>query len=258
MNINVRSDVSYLFSNLSSSGSSSSLGNLNYLSDYASIKNGSYGKLLKAYYNKVGSDSSSTSTSNSSKLSTSLAADSVKTLTAIESSAGKLKESADALINKGTDSLFKEKNVTTKNDDGTTNTTKQYDTEAIYKAVSTFVTNYNSLIDSVSKSDSSSVSKVASNMTNITSLYSKTLEKVGITVGSDKKLTLDKEAFESADISTLKSVFNNSPSFAYSISTQASYIDYAASREALKANTYNDTGSYSSNYSVGNLLDSLL
>jgi len=258
MNINVRSDVSYLFSNLSSSGSSSSLGNLNYLSDYASIKNGSYGKLLKAYYNKVGRDSSSTSTSNSSKLSTSLAADSVKTLTAIESSAGKLKESADSLINKGTDSLFKEKNVTTKNDDGTTTTTKQYDTEAIYKAVSTFVTNYNSLIDSVSKSDSSSVSKAASNMTNITSLYSKTLEKVGITVGSDNKLILDKEAFESADISTLKSVFNNSPSFAYSISTQASYIDYAASREALKANTYNYTGSYSSNYSVGNLLDSLL
>lgn len=258
MNINVRSDVSYLFSNLSSSGSSSSLGNLNYLSDYASIKNGSYGKLLKAYYSKVGSDSSSTSTSNSSKLSTSLAADSVKTLTAIESSAGKLKESADSLINKGSDSLFKEKNVTTKNDDGTTTTTKQYDTEAIYKAVSTFVTNYNSLIDSVSKSDSSSVSKAASNMTNITSLYSKTLEKVGITVGSDNRLTLDKEAFESADISTLKSVFNNSPSFAYSISTQASYIDYAASREALKANTYNYTGSYSSNYSVGNLLDSLL
>lgn len=257
MNINARTDVSYLFSNLSSSRSSSGLGNLNYLSDYSSIKNGSYGKLLKAYYDKAGSDSSSTST-NSSKLSTSLAADSAKTLTAIESSADKLKDSADVLINKGKDSLFKEKDVTVKNDDGTTTTTKQYDTEAIYKAVSTFVTNYNSLIDSVSKSDSSSVSKAASNMTNITSLYSKTLEKVGITVGSDNKLTLDKEALKSADISTLKSVFNNSPSFAYSISTQASYIDYAASREALKANTYNYAGSYSSNYSVGNLLDSLL
>ncbi len=258
MNINARTDVSYLFSNLSSSRSGSGLGNLNYLSDYASIKNGSYGKLLKAYYDKAGSDSSSTSTGNSSKLSTSLAADSAKTLTAIESSADKLKDSADVLINKGKDSLFKEKDVTVKNDDGTTTTTKQYDAEAIYKAVSTFVTNYNSLINSVSKSDSSSVSKAASNMTNITSLYSKTLEKVGITVGSDNKLTLDKEALKLADISTLKSVFNNSPSFAYSISTQASYIDYAASREALKANTYNYAGSYSSNYSVGNLLDSLL
>lgn len=256
MNINMKPDVSYLFSNMSSSRSNSSMGNLNFLSDYASIKNGSYGKLLKAYYAKEDNDVSDSSTSKLPKPS-SLSPDSAKTLTAIDSAADKLKKSADSLLNKGKDSLFQEKEVKIKNEDGTTTTTKEYDTEAIYKAVSEFVTNYNSLVGAAAKSDFSSITKATANMTNITSLYSKTLEKVGITVGEEGKLSLDKNALEAADISTLKSVFNTSPSLTHSISTQSSYIDYAAGREALKANTYNQTGSYGNNYSTGNLINSL-
>lgn len=259
MNINMKPDYSFLFSSMSTS-SGSSLGNLNFLSDYASIKNGSYGKLMKAYYNKVGNDSSASSTDSdktSDKISTSLSADSAKTLANIDKAADKLKESADALINKGTDSLFKEKEVTTKNEDGTTTTTKEYDMDAIYNAVSTFVNDYNSLLNNVSKSDSANVQKSASNMTNITSLYSKTLEKIGITVDKNNKLSIDKDSFKSADIATIKSTFNNSPSYAYTISSQASFIDFAASREATKANTYNFTGSYSNNYSMGNLFNSI-
>lgn len=256
-NVNMKQDYSYLFSNMSSSRSGSSLGNLNFLSDYASIKNGSYGKLMKAYYNKGKDATGTVGTDNAKKLSTSLSTDSAKTLAAIDSSADKLKESADALINKGKDSLFKEKDVTVKNEDGTTTTTKEYDMDAIYNSVSSFVKNYNSLLDSVNKSDSTSVIKATSNMTNITKIYSKTLEKVGITVGSDNKLSIDAEKFKAADISSLKSIFNDSPSFAYSISSQASYIDFAASREATKANTYNFNGNYNNNYSVGNIFNSL-
>ena len=48
INVNAKQDYSYLFQSLSTS-SGSGLGNLNFLSDYASIKNGSYGKLMKAY-----------------------------------------------------------------------------------------------------------------------------------------------------------------------------------------------------------------
>lgn len=261
MSINLKTDYSYLFSNLSSRTSSgSSLGNLNFLSDYYSIKNGSYGKLLKAYYNKVGNTSASNTENTkdtSSKLSTSLAEDSAKTLTAIDKSADQLKESADALINKGEKSLFTEKEVTTKNEDGTTTTTKEYDMDAIYSAVSDFVSDYNNLIDDVDDSNASSVQNAASNMTNITGLYSRTLSQVGITVGEDNKLTLDEETFKAADMSKLKSIFNESPSFAYSISSQASFIDFAASREATKANTYNNNGFYANNYSMGNLFNSL-
>ena len=103
------------------------MGNLNFLSDYASIKNGSYGKLLKAYYKKTGNDNTSTSStkeeSKSDKLSTSISEDSAKTLTAIESSAGKVQESASALTSKGENSVFKPKEIKTENADGTTTTT---------------------------------------------------------------------------------------------------------------------------------------
>lgn len=260
MNINMKPDYSFLFSSMSTR-SGSSLGNLNFLSDYYSIKNGSYGKLLKAYYAKVGNDDTSASGTEtedkSSQLSTSLSADSAKTLAAIDKSADNLKESADALINKEEDSIFAEKEVTVKNEDGTSTTTKEYDMDAIYDAVSTFVKDYNALLDTVAKSDSANVQRTASNMTNITSLYAKTLEKVGVTVGTDKKLSIDEEAFKSADMEKIKATFNDSRSFAYSISSQASFIDYAASREATKANTYNFNGTYSNNYLTGNLFNGI-
>jgi hypothetical protein len=40
----------------SGTSDSSSIGNTNMLSDYAAIKNGSYGKLMKAYYAKQDAD----------------------------------------------------------------------------------------------------------------------------------------------------------------------------------------------------------
>ena len=55
---------SQLFQGLSSSGGNS--GNMNFFSDYASIKNGSYGKLLKNYY---GTGMSSTGNSSTAKTS---------------------------------------------------------------------------------------------------------------------------------------------------------------------------------------------
>ncbi len=260
INMHMKNDYSFLFSSLGSNSGSGGLGNLNFLSDYKSIKNGSYGKLLKAYYNKIDNENSSVSStdkeSKSSKLSTSLSKDSAKTLTEINKAAGKVKDSADALTSTGKDSVFNGKEVITENEDGTTSTSTKYDMDAIYKAVSGFVSDYNSLIDTVSKSGSESVKKAGYNMTNITSLYSKSLEKVGITIGLDNKLSIDEDKFKDADVSKIKSLFNDSPSFAKSMSSQASFVDYAASRESLKANTYSNTGSYNNNYAMGDIFNS--
>lgn len=259
LNIKARQDCSWLFSSLSTR-SGSGLGNLNFLSDYASIKNGSYGKLMKAYYKKVGkdedSDSGSTKNDIWSKLSTSTAADSAKTLTAIDSSADKLKDSADALLERGKDSLFREKETTVTDENGVISTS-QYDRNAIYKGVSTFVNNYNRLLDDTAKSDSSGIGKAVGNMTSLTKAYARSLENVGITIGKDNKLRVDEEKLKGSDISSLKSLFNGSNSFAYSVSSQASFIDYAASREASKANTYSYSGKYNYNNSVGNLFNGM-
>ena len=50
INIQAKTNYSFLFSGLSSSASNALSGN--WLADYASIKNGSYAKLMKAYYGK--------------------------------------------------------------------------------------------------------------------------------------------------------------------------------------------------------------
>lgn len=255
-----RQDVSYLFSNTGSKSGSANFMDCSWLSDYASIKSGSYSKLVKAYYSKMNSDSSSSKTeetNNSDKLSTSLAQDSSKKLAAIKSSADDLKESSLKLVENGKDSLFAEKDIVTKNEDGTETTTKGYDMNAVYKAVSEFVDNYNKVIDDVSQSDSSTVKNAAKNMTNITDLYANTLKDIGITIGEDNKLTIDENAFKAADTDKVKSAFNGSHSFAASISSQASFVNSAATREAAKANTYTDSGNYSNNFSSGDMFNSL-
>lgn len=251
----LKQDNSYLFQSLSGGNS-----NLNFLSDYMSIKNGSYGKLMKAYYAKDGASKevSSIATSkqneNSSK-SISTSKDSAKTLSAIEGAADNLKESADKLITKGSKSVFNKVDVVSKDEYGFDQTTKEYDTNAIYSAVSDFVNDYNKLIKEAGSSETGDISKKMQSMENLSKSNEKLLSKVGITINSDNTLSIDEKAFKEADMGTVKSLFNDNGSYGYRVSAQASLIDYTAGREASKANTYSGTGSYSNTYNSGSLFD---
>lgn len=298
MNFSFQSDYSYLFSSMGTSGSSG-LGNLNFLSDYMSIKNGSYGKLLKAYYGQASSSSSSSSSSSTSKssssnfinelmsskktdsddtttksssnfidelmgskksdstsTSTSTSKDSAKTLANIKSSVNALKESADALLDRSDNSLFNAKVMETEGEDGTTETTYGLDVDAIYKNVKSFVDNYNKLVTNGGNSDSQSIQKYLSTMINDTKSNANALSKIGITINSDNTLSIDEKAFKASDMNGVKSLFNGYDSYAYSVSTSASFIGYAAERESGKANTYNAAGSYTNNYSSGSIYSS--
>lgn len=259
INVNAKPDYSYLFQSLTTS-SGSSLGNLSILADYASIKNGSYGKLMKAYYAKDSSDSSASSSTSVSKnkadkKSISTASDTAKTLTAIEESADELKESADTLLTTGSKSVFAKKSVTTQDEYGFDKTTKEYDTDAIYKAVSAFAKDYNDLIGKAGDSNTTSIQNKVTSLTNTTKVNEKLLSDVGITINKDNTLSVDEETFKKADMNTVKSLFNGTGSYAYNVSARASLIDYAASTESAKANTYTGLGTYSNSYSTGSILD---
>lgn len=257
INVNTKQDYSFLFQSLPT-GNSGGLGNLNFLSDYASIKNGSYGKLLKAYYAKdVGDNKAATSTTKNDKLTTSTAADSVKTLSEIEASSDKLKESADALIAKGKDSVFNEIDITSKDENGHSTTTKGYDTDAIYKKVEEFVKDYNSLLDKAGDSNTTKIQNKTLSLINVSASNENLLGKVGITINDDNTLSINEETFKKADMTTVKSLFNGNASYAYRVSAQASLIDFAASTESSKANTYTYNGSYGNTYSSGSIFDSL-
>ena len=251
INVGMKQDYSYLFQGLSTS--SGGMGNLNFLSDYAAIKNGSYGKLMKAYYAKDAS--SEVSSIANAKSSTSTAADSAKKLSEIKSAAEGLKNSADALIDKGTDSLFKQVDIKSTDANGVTTTSKGYDVDAIYGAVSDFVEGYNAMLKEGGSSETRNVLSKMTSLVGITSANENLLSKVGITVGEDNSLSIDEKAFKNANMSTVKSLFNGNQSYAYRVSAQASLIDFAAETESAKANTYTSTGSYSNSYLSGSIFD---
>ena len=243
------SSLSVLFSSLNNSRTGragADLLGINY-SDYATIRSGSYYKLMKAYY---GTDASEAVTNIAKdKADTSTSKDDTKTLARIESNSDDLKASADALLENGTKSLFKTERVTDKSG----NVTTEYDTDEIYKAVSKFVDDYNSMLDVASESNTSNISGAAERMIKMTGYNEKMLEKVGITVDEDNHLKIDEKTFKAADMTTVKGLFNERGGYGYQVSAQASMINYYAENEASKSNTYTSSGTYTYNYNNGAL-----
>ena len=219
----------------------SGMGGVN-VSDYAMIKNGSYGKLMKAYYAKQDAD----------KLSQ--AGDSSKMLTLMRSSADSLKKSAEAL---GNASLYEKKKFKKKDEEtGEETEVEDYDWDAITKAVKSFVDNYNAVVEQAGNSETKNVLRNAAWMTSITEKAGNLLSKVGITVGKGNKLEFDeyvlkektalgKSGIKFDNISTLKSLFTGYGSFGSQISQKASAISSAAARTKGVDKTYNKNGAYS-------------
>lgn len=220
---NTNQDYSFLFGAAQCASTSGSFS----LSDYASIKNGSYGKLLKAYYanqdaEKVSSDK-----------------DSVQKSTLMRTGADALKKSADALNN---DELWEKKKIKKKDEKtGEETEVEDYDWEAITKAVKSFVVDYNDVIEQAGESNSKEVLRNAVWMTGITESSENVLSKIGIKVGKGNKMELDEEALKKADIGTLKIIFTGHNSFANKVSMKANSISNAA---AWSSGTYKSNGKY--------------
>ncbi len=224
------------------------------LSDYNMIRSGSYKKLMTAYFRKTDGDSVKSSFNNTrTNRNAATSKDSADTLGKVKSAAGELEDSASALLKSGSNSAFSK--VTTKDDKGLT--TMKYDTDKIYKAVKSFVNDYNDMIKAADKSKTGSIQKAAISMINGTSRYASSLKDVGISVDSeDFTLSIDEETFKNADMNKVKSLFNGAGSYASNVKSQASMIEYRAGNEASKANTYSRYGGYNSTYSSGSVWDS--
>jgi hypothetical protein len=220
-------DVSTLFSSLSSS---STLSSFNF-SDYAAIRNGSYKKLLKSYYAEQSgtSTSSDSTTSKTSTTSTTSTTTDNTELTKVKKNAEALKTSVNAL---GEDDLWKQ-------------TAGAYDTDGIVKAVKEFASDYNDTLTQAGKVSSKEVTQSTKFMTNMTDTMSNALKKVGITAGTDGKLTVDEDTLKSADMSKVKSLFSGDYSYGSQIAQKASSISSAA---VMSSSLYSGSGTYSSYY----------
>ena len=228
ISIQAKTDTSYLFSSFSnsSSNSSSGLDSLSsILSDYSSIKNGSYGKLLKAYYGTNSGSSVDALVEDKTA-----SADDAATITKLKSSASDLKAASEELMK------------------------TENDPEKMYKAVSDFAEKYNTMVKSAAESNNQKVLTTAANMTTSTVSNRNLLEKIGVKINDDNTLSVDEEKFKAADMSTVKTLFGTNGSYAYGIATKASFIEMYAKSDAQKAsglygqNAQYDSATVSSGY----------
>lgn len=213
--------------------SSSGMDASSLLADYASIKNGSYGKMMKAYYAKASAGEEDDDDSTSSK----------KT-----SSANKEK---DALTASAASSAYKAAEKL-----GTTEFSEENIDEA-YNAVSDFVKQYNSLIKNGSSSKNTAVQKQAQYLYDTMYSNYKLFAKVGITLNTDRTLSLDENTFKKGSTATMKTLFNGANSFADKVSYKASQMyRYANEGKSVTAKSYTSSGTYSTTNTADSTIDS--
>ena len=181
---------------------------------YSGIRSGSYFKLLKSYYgNNLNSKAQSLVSS-----SVSTSKDSAKTLASIESESEDMVKSAQALYKNS----------------------RKDDTDATYKKVSAFVSDYNSLINAADDSETKQISRNLESMKSLTDVDSKS-----------GKLSVDEDTFKKADSTRVDALFKGNGSYAYAVASKASMLEYAAKNEAEKTNTYGANGRYTQAYNSG-------
>lgn len=246
MNINLsglKQDYSFLFSGLNSSRNSSNLLSSINLSDYNSIKTGTYGKLLKAYYKQDDSevkDSTSKNDKTEKNDKTKTESTTAKELKEVQTEANELRDSAAALMQKGSKSVFKDE-----------------DMDKIYKAVSDFVDDFNTVVEKGENSGSKTLIRGAEGLVDLAGDYEKELNQMGITFDKDNKLSIDKDTFMKTDVSKVKELFNGQNSLAYLTSLRAVSMANTANSESNKSSLYTGDGSYSA-LSTSDLFNSII
>lgn len=214
-------NISSLFSSL---GSNNLLSSINF-SDYASIRNGSYRKLLKAHY------AEEKQTTASSKPATDKKNDSTVNNTGL----AQLKKESDSL-KAAAENLKKE--------DLWKQTDGKYNMDKIADAIKAFAGEYNDTLTNASKVTPTAIATDVKYMKSMTATMSNALSKVGITIGYDGSMSVNEEKLKNANGSSLKSLFSGSTSYGAQIAQKASEI----SRDAIR-----NTGVISNN---GSLFDS--
>lgn len=185
--------------------------------DYNTIRNGSYGKLMKAYYSMEEGDKKTDSKNDTD--------DTDQTLRSIKDTTSELKESAQALY--GSKSLFM------KNADG------KYDMEAIYEKVNAFIEDYNETVKAVGSAETDFIAKAGASMVNAANEYVDMFDKLGISIsGADFTLSINKEKFLESNIADVKSMFSGVGSFAYQMGAKASRINNLVADKVSASGSY--------------------
>lgn len=184
----------------------------NFLSDYASIRNGSYRRLLKAYY---GTRNSSGTTSTGAGSSTSNILDQIleerkhpKITQETSEANSKLASGIPTLTN--TVKALQNDTTYTASEDGKTSAR-----DKVVSALKNYVTEYNEVVSAAKKSTLSNKTSYIASMMKSTSANADKLKEIGITVNGNGTLQFVEGQAKKADISKVQDLFSSKNSMSY-------------------------------------------
>lgn len=196
-------NISSLFSGFSSNNFLSSIN----FSDYASLRNGSYKKLLKAHYAEEKKASASNQTETVKKKDSKVDNNNTE-LAQLKKESDSLKSAAEEL----------------KKEDLWKQTDGKYDMDKIADAVKTFAGEYNDTLTNAAKVNPKAIATDVKYMKSMTATMSNALSKVGITIGIDGKMSVNEDKLKDANERSLKSLFSGESSYGAQIAKKASEI----------------------------------
>lgn len=229
---NMKQDYSYLFQGLSSNGGG--MGNLNFLSDYACIKNGSYGKLMKAYYGKT-QDSSTTGTGTKGS-----SGNVLDRIIEEQKNPKVSKETQEANANLVTGLSNLKSSVSTLQSDKTYTDTENGKSAAdkVTSAVKDYVSNYNNVVTAARGSTLTNKTAYVANMMSSTAANADKLSEIGVTVNSNGLLEVSEDKLKSAELSKVQELFSAKDIMSYG-STVASRLQFAGASSSTNTVTDN-------------------
>lgn len=222
INVGMKQDYSYLFQGLSSGSGSGGMGNLNFLSDYACIKNGSYGKLMKAYYGTAqNSGTTGTGTKSSS-------GNVLEKILEEQKNPKVSKEVQEANANLVTGLSSLKTSVSTLQADKTYMDTEngQSAADKVTSAMKAYVSDYNNVVNAARGSTLTNKTAYVANMMSSTAANADKLSEIGVTVNSDGLLEINEDKLKAADISKVQELFSSKDIMSYG-STVASRLQFA-------------------------------
>lgn len=227
--------------------------NSNFFSDWASLKNGSYAKLTKAYYGNQNSTSSATKAGAGK---TSYVIDKL-----IEErknpTLSKQAQEANSNLTAGIGTLKSSVATLQKKDTYTAEEGKTA-SDKVVSALKNYVSSYNDVVSAAKKSTLSNKTSLIASAMKSTSANKDKLAEIGITINANGTLQFNEGKAKSADTSKVQDLFSSNNLLSYG-STVASRLQFAGGTSASAAASTNkddDTSSASVSFAAALKTDS--
>ncbi len=237
ININPKNDYSFMFSSLGSGAAG--VGGSNFLMDYASIKSGSYGKLMKAYYS-MDQNSSVTASRKRGK-----GSDIIDRLMEEKRNpkVSKDVQEANAKLTTGLSNL-KSSVTALRNDSTFTDTANgKSAVDKVTSALQAYVSDYNDVVTAAKGSTLTNKTAYVANVMSSTAANADKLAEIGISVDSSGTLTFDASKVKTPDgVSKAQELFSSKDIMSYG-SVVASRLQFAGAAAVTGATNTGDKDS---------------